>query len=203
MKYKLISLSVMILIVMYILSPVKKQEEFINDQAIELSNVNTLVSQSNEIRVVEGGSRSLEEIIIAKQPGIGYDRAIYYSSLIKEATEEYSYIDDLWILAMMWVESRFNEDVVSSAGAIGLMQILPSTAAYYGVSKHELFDPKININFGVFYLNYLVTYYESLKIGTIAYERGMGNVNKGNYNKEYYTKVKEVYEELKMLESLN
>ncbi|MEK4112342.1 soluble lytic murein transglycosylase-like protein [Paenibacillus sp. DS2363] len=101
-------------------------------------------------------------------------------------------IDSVWILAMMWQESRMLEESVSSHGAIGLLQILPSTAKSYGVSKQELHQPETNIRTSILYLEYLMHKYDgNLRTATIAYNQGEGNVNKGKARPWYYNQVKE------------
>lgn len=101
-------------------------------------------------------------------------------------------IDSVWILAMMWQESRMLEDSVSSHGAIGLLQILPSTARAFGVSKIDLYQPKTNIRTSITYMEYLMDKYDgNLRTATIAYNQGEGNVAKGKARPWYYNQVKE------------
>ncbi|MBT2283798.1 lytic transglycosylase domain-containing protein [Paenibacillus polymyxa] len=101
-------------------------------------------------------------------------------------------IDSVWILAMMWQESRMLEESVSSHGAIGLLQILPSTAKSLGVSKQELHQPETNIRTSIIYLKYLMDKYDgNLRTATIAYNQGEGNVAKGKARPWYYNQVKE------------
>lgn len=67
-------------------------------------------------------------------------------------------IDETWALAITRRESAFRNDAYSSAGARGLMQILPSTARYLGerdVSRNELHMPRLNIQLGTKYLGQL------------------------------------------------
>ncbi|WP_339307278.1 lytic transglycosylase domain-containing protein [Paenibacillus sp. FSL R5-0519] len=108
-------------------------------------------------------------------------------------------IDSVWILAMMWQESRMVEESVSSHGAIGLLQILPSTAKSFGVKQQELHQPETNIRTSIIYLKYLMDKYDgNLRTATIAYNQGEGNVAKGKARPWYYNQVKEHH--YKMLE---
>ncbi|MFY8351864.1 transglycosylase SLT domain-containing protein [Pseudoalteromonas sp. SSM20] len=69
-----------------------------------------------------------------------------------------SKVDKTWAYAISRRESSFASDAHSSAGAIGLMQLLPSTARYVNkgkVSHNQLKKPHINIRLGTQYLNYL------------------------------------------------
>jgi hypothetical protein len=63
-------------------------------------------------------------------------------------------------LAVARVESSFNEDALSSVGARGVMQIMPKTGStVFGVNKDELWDPRLNIQLGIHYLEQLFDQY--------------------------------------------
>jgi hypothetical protein len=79
--------------------------------------------------------------------------------------------------AIIQAESAFNYRARSRAGALGLMQLMPSTAERFGVL--DPFDPRQNINGGVKYLKWLHTYYEGdLTRVVAAYNAGEGAVNR-------------------------
>lgn len=87
------------------------------------------------------------------------------------------------IYALMKAESMFNHKVKSSAGAVGLMQLMPATAKDIaknsGVSKYNLQNPNDSISFGAYYLGWLNRYYKSnMTHMAAAYNAGAGNVNK-------------------------
>ncbi|HBU85839.1 transglycosylase SLT domain-containing protein [Paenibacillus sp. 11B] len=104
---------------------------------------------------------------------------------------EVSNIDSLWIFAMMWQESRLIEDSTSNHGAIGLLQILPSTAKTFGVKGSDLYKPEVNIKTSIKYMEYLLGKYDgNLRTATIAYNQGEGNVDKGKARPWYYNQVK-------------
>ncbi|MGB2123497.1 MAG: lytic transglycosylase domain-containing protein, partial [Candidatus Puniceispirillaceae bacterium] len=64
-------------------------------------------------------------------------------------------------LAVAKIESGFRPHVVSSAGAIGVMQIMPRTGRdVFGLNRTELFDPAVNIRAGVTFLNQLIERYD-------------------------------------------
>ena len=68
-----------------------------------------------------------------------------YDNIIKEASEKYS-VPEYLIKAVIKQESNYMPNAISSKGAIGLMQIMPSTGALLGVDDKELLkDPYINI----------------------------------------------------------
>ncbi|MGM7682832.1 lytic transglycosylase domain-containing protein [Cytobacillus sp. Hm23] len=119
------------------------------------------------------------------------ESAFRYIRLCREYGKEYD-ISFLWLLSIMKVESTFDKTAVSYFNAIGLMQILPSTASMFGVTKKQLFDPEINVELATRYLRQLINQTGTLKMATISYNQGIGNVKKGNYNIRYYTKVLKV-----------
>jgi len=75
-----------------------------------------------------------------------------YDSLVKKYAEKYEF-DWRLITAQMFQESKFDPKAVSSAGAIGLMQVMPATGRQLGFSKIE--SPEINIHAGTKYMKWL------------------------------------------------
>jgi len=69
-------------------------------------------------------------------------------------------IDPLFLHAIIGVESTYRPAVVSSAGARGLMQIMPGTGARFGVDPDALFDPATNIDTGARLLKSLQRRYD-------------------------------------------
>lgn len=81
------------------------------------------------------------------------------------------------VLAVIAVESAGREGAVSSAGAQGLMQLMPATAARFGVN--ESFDPSQNIRGGVAYLDWLLGEFGNDPLLALAgYNAGEGNVRR-------------------------
>ena len=79
------------------------------------------------------------------------------------------------VLALISVESAGNGDAVSSAGAQGLMQLMPATAARFGVTDRA--DPVENIKGGVAYLAWLMDHFDNDPILVLAgYNAGEGAV---------------------------
>jgi soluble lytic murein transglycosylase len=93
-------------------------------------------------------------------------------------------LDPALLAAMIYQESKF-QDRTSSAGAKGLMQILPSTAQFIahksGGTAFELRDlatPQINISYGSWYLRYLIDRYDGNEtLAVAAYNAGEHNVD--------------------------
>jgi soluble lytic murein transglycosylase-like protein len=102
------------------------------------------------------------------------DRYSRYDAYIREAAGLYR-LPEAFIRAVMRVESDFNHDVVSSAGAMGLMQLMPRTAAAMGV--RDAFDPRQNIFGGARYLRILANKFNGDLVLTVAaYNAGDGAV---------------------------
>ena len=103
---------------------------------------------------------------------------------------EYSYsnelqIDPMLTFAIIKTESNFNKDVVSKSGAIGLMQLMESTAKEQArklnieYSKEVLYEAEVNLKIGLNYFNTLLDYYnQNYILAFTAYNAGLGNVQK-------------------------
>jgi soluble lytic murein transglycosylase-like protein len=72
------------------------------------------------------------------------------------------------------VESEFNERATSPVGAVGLTQLMPSTAKYFvkGVTRAQLYERHLNLRVGFRYLRTLIGQYKSLRLALLAYNRG-------------------------------
>ena len=92
-------------------------------------------------------------------------------------------LDPLLVYALIRCESRYQEQVESSAGAVGLMQLMPETAAWLAekegmeFSKEQLKIPYRNIELGCAYLSWLMQEFEGrLPVVLAAYNAGHGRV---------------------------
>ena len=108
-------------------------------------------------------------------------------------------IDVNLLKSVAYIESGFNNNSVSSAGAIGIMQIMPSTAQRFGAT--DIHDPVQNIAVGAALLKFLMVKYDNnLDLVLAAYNAGEGAVNKYNgippYNEtiNYVKNVKAIYD---------
>ena len=99
-----------------------------------------------------------------------------YAAIIKKAANTYDVPEKL-IAAVMKQESNFNPTVVSQAGAQGLMQLMPKTAQYLGVSN--AFDPEQNIMAGAKYLRQMLDKFDNdPTLALAAYNAGPSRVTK-------------------------
>jgi len=104
-----------------------------------------------------------------------------HKSIIKKHGEEFN-IDPVLIASVIKAESNFKTDAVSKKGAVGLMQIMPSTADYIAkkmnVDEFDLKNPNDNIRIGTFYLRYLFDRFGDMRTVLMAYNAGEGNVTR-------------------------
>jgi len=116
--------------------------------------------------------------------------------IIARASSRYN-VEPSLIRAVIKAESNFNTTAVSSAGARGLMQLMPGTARDLGVT--DSFDPEQNVMGGTRYLRQMLERYDgNLDSALAAYNWGPGNVDKkGNHlpreTRAYLVKVKSFY----------
>ena len=108
-----------------------------------------------------------------------------YSEIIADASKEFD-IPQYIIYATIKVESNFDPMAVSSAGAIGLMQMIPSTFEWLtgddhlgeNLSTKKLDDPEVSIRYGTYYLSYLYKKFDyNWDTAFAAYNAGEGRVS--------------------------
>jgi len=101
-----------------------------------------------------------------------------YAAAIERAASRHS-LDELLIAAVIEVESAFDAQAVSPAGALGLMQLMPSTAALYG--SGDPLSPAVNVDLGARYLRSMLEAFDGdLELALAAYNAGPGNVRRFN-----------------------
>lgn len=115
-----------------------------------------------------------------------------YEEIVSRYADEYNVPRDL-VWAVIKVESDFDPEAKSSAGALGLMQMMPDT--FREITKdflgenlafEELTDPEVSIRYGTYYLAYLYRYFDyNWHHAIAAYNGGMGNVAKWLKDPEY------------------
>ena len=148
-----------------------------------------------------------------------------YEQELLAAAQEFS-IDPCLLAALIYCESSFRADAVSSVGAIGLMQIMPDTGEWLsakieiegGYDVSRLTEPAVNLRLGCWYLDYLHKRYDGRwQEALTAYIAGQGQVDKwladpalssdgktlavipGQDVKEYAAKVMRTHEKYKAI----
>ncbi len=104
-----------------------------------------------------------------------------YYEYVEKYSEEYSVPREI-IFAVIKSESSFVSDAVSPAGAVGLMQIMPSTYEWLCTKTGEkpnistLYDPEVSIKYGTYYLSYLYSRFGVWETVYAAYNAGDNRV---------------------------
>lgn len=99
-------------------------------------------------------------------------------------------VDPLLIYSIMHQESSFKQRAISHKGARGLMQLMPGTAARFGVTN--IFDPKQNIEGGTRYMRFLLNRFEGdLSLALAGYNAGEGAVDKYGWRIPPYAETQE------------
>ena len=157
-----------------------------------------LRSELNEFRKIEGNKKGVANVLLKRYlNSISYLKsATDRNELVKfdqllELFKKYAEMYDLDALIMMaqgYQESRLDNSVRSGAGAVGIMQLLPSTAQSDPIQINGIeSDPEQNIHAGAKYMRHLLDTYLSdpnldstnkLLLGLAAYNAGPGNLRK-------------------------
>jgi soluble lytic murein transglycosylase len=106
-----------------------------------------------------------------------------YQAIVRGHARNY-HLPPALLAAVIYQESKFDAHAESKSGAIGLMQLLPSTAE--GIAVHtggaafrttDLWNPEINVRYGAFYLRRLLDKYGDERTALAAYNAGQDNVD--------------------------
>lgn len=106
-----------------------------------------------------------------------------YIEYVEKYAKEYD-IDKYLVYAIIKAESNFEEDAKSASNAVGLMQIMEATAVEtadkmdLNITEEDLFNPELNIKIGLKYFTSLLEKYNNYNLAIIAYNAGIGNVDK-------------------------
>jgi soluble lytic murein transglycosylase len=108
---------------------------------------------------------------------------LQYETIVRGHAGNYG-LDPALLAAIVYVESRFDPNAQSPAGAIGLMQLLPETAKGIALRTGgdrfvvaDLRDPEINVRYGAWYVDHLRDRYGEMPLALAAYHAGQGNVD--------------------------
>jgi soluble lytic murein transglycosylase len=145
----------------------------------------------------------IDQQVLSYKTGLNKNYHSKLSELILYESKKYGY-DPLLLTAVIITESSFNNYARSSKGALGLMQIRPSTGKYLANEVNvewngssSLYDPKTNIILGAYYLNKLFIDFGDLGLALEAYNHGPTRLKqylkKGYRPKIYSQKVFKKY----------
>jgi soluble lytic murein transglycosylase-like protein len=110
------------------------------------------------------------EDLFPAPPPANVDFSVRYANFIHAAAQKHG-VDEKLITRVIAAESNFDPKAVSHKRALGLMQLLPETAARYSV--RNIFDPAQNIDAGTHYLkDLLARYHGNLSFALAAYNAG-------------------------------
>ncbi len=185
-----------------ILMGIGMKEEAIAELVLIANRVSSLEALLTVCRILQGvGDYKKAITLVSKLPDgtkwtehIDINDILYpmaYWPMVHEIADRNA-LDPFIVLAVMREESRFDPKARSMAGALGLMQIMPNTA--HVLDKHlnmeisdnsELYNVKVNISIGAYYLNSLLKEFGSLPVALAAYNAGHDRVREwlkeGNY----------------------
>ena len=101
---------------------------------------------------------------------------VFFQSGRALSVKKYRFEGENLVHALIQVESAYHSNARSPKGAMGLMQLMPSTARQYGVIN--LYDPKTNIETGIRHLKSLLNRFSDLPLALAAYNAGEGAVER-------------------------
>lgn len=150
--------------------------------ALVLSNTRPKNGESVQAYTVPAA----EGVLVARK--VPTERARAYDDLIVEHARRNGVRQSL-VRAVVQVESGFNPLAYSNKGAMGLMQLMPSTAQQFGV--RNAFNPEENVRAGVLYLRQLLDRYNNNEeLALAAYNAGPGAVDKYKQSVPPYRETK-------------
>jgi soluble lytic murein transglycosylase len=166
-----------------------------------------ITEQKKKIEELEQKVKILD-IIEHYQVGFNENESAQIANVVYDESNRYG-LDPLLILAVIISESAFRKSQTSEMGAVGLMQILPSTAtrvaSKWGIKwpqKGGLGNPGLNVRVGTAYLFELILRYKDIRKAITAYNIGTGVTEEyfsfgATPPARYYEKVRKIYLELK------
>ena len=132
---------------------------------------------SDEVPYPPEPSEAVADALEQAAPADGLLETTPYGEIIAAMSEAHG-VDPLLVRALIQVESNYRPKAKSPRGAMGLMQLMPSTAREYKVRNP--FDPRANIEAGIKHLKSLIDRLGSTEMALAAYNAGEGAVAKFN-----------------------
>ena len=143
-------------------------KEYQGKPEVVRTKTETIVRMVDVPRVSENYDVQVEEIKSSLNKSKLKHILIYIEALCWEYGVDYEMVK-----AVIQTESSWNHKAISEVGAIGLMQVLPSTAkSEFKTSKKDLFDPYVNVTVGIKYLSKLNQDFDDVDAMLTAYSHG-------------------------------
>ena len=161
---------------------------FLAVSSLASADVYKRVAPDGRVYYTDRPEKGLRYKLIIRTPPKTYKRdlkfmagnKLKYKDLIAKTAAKHQ-MDPKLLHAVIQAESAYNPKAISSAGAVGLMQLMPDTARRYGVN--DRYDPEQNLDGGTRYLKDLLAMFNSdLKLAVAGYNAGEGAVMKYNYS---------------------
>lgn len=165
--------------------------------SLTFADIYKRVAPDGRVYYTDTPIKGLNYKLIIRTPPKTYKRDLKYMSankskyndLISKTAAKHQ-MDPKLLHAVIQAESAYNPKAISSAGAIGLMQLMPDTARRYGVT--DRYDPEQNVDGGTRYLKDLLAMFNSdLKLAVAGYNAGEGAVMKYNYSVPPYRETQD------------
>ena len=145
----------------------------------------------------ENTPAAMEPVVAATKNGPVEEMPVSLKTLVETISANHG-VDPALVKAVMKTESNFNRFAVSNKGALGLMQLIPSTGRRYGV--RDFFDPQQNIDGGVRHLKFLLNKFKgNLDLSLAAYNAGenlverLGRIPSIPETANYVRKIRAMY----------
>lgn len=159
------------------LSKKKKKEKRIGSLAVL---VLVILAAAAAVILINRGSSSLQKSLYP----------LKYEKTVKIESKENN-LEESFVFAVIICESDFQPDAVSSAGAMGLMQIMPDTFAWLktktgeDIPEEKLFEPEISIKYGCLLYSMFIEQFGTEREAVAAYHAGPNNVKKWLKDERY------------------